>query len=176
MLSVLQKNASTVAFMNLRHEYIDVVRNLYSLAAAVVQDDREGFVMLAVECNGNLDRYAAATIVAMRNPISEVARREQITIRTLLNDSGPLNIVPGSIRSALGRLHREEDFDTRSLILDLKAQINDVETQLLDEEILLLGILVDSLIASWTLLVGSPAVIDYARRLLLSTSMLPEKD
>jgi len=175
-LSVSQKNASTIALMIPRHKYIDVVRNLYSLAAAAAQDDREGFIMLAVECEANLDRYVAATIVAMRNPITEVARRDQITIRTLLNDTGPLNIVPGPIRFALGRLHRDEDFDTHSLILDLKSQINDLETQVPDEEILLLGILVDSLIATWTLLVGSPAVIDYARRLLLTTSMLSDKD
>lgn len=161
--------------MQPRQQYIETVRNLYSMGAAIAQDDREGFVLLADNGDGNMDTYAVATVVAMRNPIVDVARREQIPVRTLLNDNGPLRDIPGAIRDALGRLHRDEDFDSDSLVEDLRLQIRNGDEPLPDEDILVLGALVDSVVAAWTLLVGASSVVDHARRLLLATGMLPDE-
>ncbi len=157
--------------MPARAEYIEIVRNLYSLGAAAVQDDRDGFVLLAEDVE-DLTHYAIAGIVAMRAPVITVSRRDQVPVRSLLSEHGPLASVPTVLRDALGRLHRGQDFDTAVILEHLRRTVRVDSDSAIDENILVLGAIVDAVVAAWALQVGDGDVVSHARRLLLVTGMI----
>ena len=164
----------TVGGMVTRPEYIDIVRTLYSLGAASAQDDREGFVILAESAVDDLERFVIAAVVAMRVPVLAIAQRDQLPLRTLLADTGPLAAVPGTLRDAVRRLHHEEDFEATTVLADLTDMVRNGQEPVADEPILVLGSVVDAMVSTWNLQVGDEHVVEHARRLLLATGMLPE--
>lgn len=157
--------------MTSRAQYIEIVRNLYSLSAAVLQDDRDGFVTLAEDIE-DLSLYATAGIVAMRPSIVATLRREQTSLSSLLSENGPLSTVPPIIRNSLARLHRGEVFDGNVILQHLSKSVSSERLSLESENIIILGTIVDAVISAWELEIDNLELITHARHLLLITEMI----